>query len=326
VKAKTKPSKGKVSAKVKPKVTEKPSKATKPATPSPPTASREDVRLALEVAIELGGPWPGTSLRDQVVESLGRDVLAKTWVQTVQDAMTRGELEFSGDSYLVAPAKIAKSPLGIAICRLLGDAHDSLTDHELSADLGRAGLRPSLARIHETIAALSPTYVEGNDRDGYWTAGDPPPAVIARRELREKAHAQMAGGRQLPPQIPAADLPWLSEAIARAERRIVRQAVRLSEVDMVDRRAQRDLDTKSRDRSLSDARILAQRVKRTTKAIVKGFEIRTLSVCTVPDFAANLLSTYDVTDADRPRVIRSRPLPARFRQATLPGVEKDGGK
>ena len=246
----------------------------------------------------------------------------------IDECAGRGGWEYLTTAEQVAQ-RAAESPLGLAICRALGEAHEGLFSAAIWAKVRRGPLaKVTQAQVIGELDRLVPIYVR---REGplYYTARseEAPPAEPAPVTARTGEEAPPAPA--LPAETPSpapSTLPSFAELLERARasgegtmRRINRP---LSDFDREALETERAAKTKRADELVSEAKAETRRAKAITKTLRQGFTVDKIRVAAVPDFERNKLVSVALNDGLELAVRR---LPGRYRQASLPFPAASGG-
>lgn len=316
--------KGKVASKKTAKSAPPKSKPARAPSPHP-----EDVHAAIGVVLSVEeGPWEKSAFRSRVADNLAGKVETRMYLAGLAIAVDAKDIEYDGATIRKPASVLAASPLGLAVARVLGEAHEPLSAEDLHRRVLSAGQRPSPERLLATVEAMAPQYVtargEGKRRR-YATAG----VESGGEGAEETAAAEEKPAPVLPPPAP---LPTVAELAATAKRRLAR----LKEDVTAERRAALEVERaeteKKIDALMAEAKRMTKSCKLITKALRKGFSVRVAEVVTVPDYAGDRLVTLEpltlgegsFPDSMLYREVKSKPLPPKYRQATLPGMTAAG--
>lgn len=337
----------KASAKPAPKKTATPTKKTSFSTVRPATAVKRRKEKAAVVApapaehpppIDLRGiflshldaeperRWSRDGLLDELPTLALSKVSTTTADQVLADLAEAREIEqaegYGHWLYYATPAqraaRVGSTPLGLAIIRALGEAQEPLptmvTRTAAQEILGRRSLDKD--DVLEALEALEGHFVrfvaEGWETLPASEAQAPARRPVASKKTPSSPIAQAA--TPPPPMAPFADLLAAARASSDGKTRRIKTA--LSAEALVAVESERASAIKTADELAIASKRSTSRARECTKTLRKGELSEAVRVVVVPDFERDLLVTVALTDP--PRELKSKRLPAAYRQHKLP--------
>ncbi len=215
-----------------------------------------------------------------------------------------------------------RTRLGLAVIRVLGEAHEPLPVETLLGKLSKA-IRPPLVELSRLLADLCPVYVE-NAGKGWITApvaqagsNALPRAEKPARDPAPPVDAEAPTERPAIRPSPTAEEELQRALAAGTQRKVERVVYSLSVDERKGVDAERSVAMSELDTLAKRKGVLSKRVRACSRQLVDGARKLTVETLTVPCLVTSRLVTFDVS-ASPPRRIREKKLPAKYTQAKLP--------